>query len=648
MPTYIKLLTIAAGAICIVRIFYGLIQKKRDNKIRDGFEGRACEILENAPFGMYVVNDNGGIDYVNIAMAKMAGTIPEKFKSINALTLPTYVEIGLSKKIEEALAGNTFEMRSVRYRSFPGNKKTIRNFSGMPFKDGEDKKALVFVEDITAHVFTEEALVEEKNMAQAYFDLAEMIVVILDVKGRIAHINRMGMEMLGSGKGELVGKSWFDLFDPAKTKKDISSMFEDLVSGITDKIEYFETPVLTSKGGEARIIAWHYVTLKDSEGNVVNVLGSGEDVTDRKDVEEKIRRLANFTSENPQPSLRIAEDGVLLYSNAASLPILADWGVKVGDSVPAQWRSLVEDVLNSGLRENVEVRCKGQVYAFAVVPIKEAVYVNLYGRDITEEKKAIEKLKAAYTQLKETQSNLIQAEKMHVVGTLASGIAHEVKNPLAVIAQGIEFFSRNIKTKDKNLHDVLKYMDEAVKGADNIIKGLLDFSSVSKLDMQPEDLNAVLDQSLMLVKHQSDKYDVKIVKDFGVLSKIKMDRNKINQVFVNLFLNALYAMPKGGELSIKTYTKKSIRRGFGLKQESKDVLEIEEEITIAEIEDSGTGIPAKDLGRIFDPFFSTRRAKGGTGLGLSIVKNIIDMHNGKIEIVNRATGGAKVTVTLRT
>ena len=117
------------------------------------------------------------------------------------------------------------------------------------------------------------------------------------------------------------------------------------------------------------------------------------------------------------------------------------------------------------MRENVEVECKGRIYSFIMVPIRGHSYVNLYGRDITERNRAMERLQKAYDQLKEAQSQLVQAEKMQVVGTLASGVAHEVKNPLATIQQGLDYLKENNRAKDKNTSSILEYMEEAVKKA---------------------------------------------------------------------------------------------------------------------------------------------------------------------------------------
>ena len=267
--------------------------------------------------------------------------------------------------------------------------------------------------------------------------------------------------------------------------------------------------------------------------------------------------------------------------------------------------------------------------------------------EIEERRKKQSQLQEAYVKLKETQSQLIQAAKMQVVGVIASGIAHEVKNPLAIILQGAEFLDKKIYAKDTNINTAIASIKEAVERADRIIKGLLDFSSVSKPDMHKEDINSLIDKCVFLLKHEFDKRHIKVVRNFNNVPSVFIDKNKIEQVFVNIFMNAAYAMDKtGGELTITTRV---------LKLDEPDARYPDKEmfpsqadtVLLAEITDTGGGIPKDIMERIFEPFFTTNRSRGGAGLGLAIVKNIIDMHKGMIYISNVDRKGAKVRIYFR-
>jgi len=255
-----------------------------------------------------------------------------------------------------------------------------------------------------------------------------------------------------------------------------------------------------------------------------------------------------------------------------------------------------------------------------------------------QHKQDAEVLRKAYAQLEQTQAQLIQAEKAEVIGRLATGVAHEVKNPLAIIMQGIDYLSAIAPLNKANVSLTLKHMNDAVKRADNITKGLLSFSRAGEIKKMPENLNSIIEGSLFFLKNLLDKYHIEVIKELGkdILS-LNLDKGRIEQVFLNLFLNAIDAMPAGGQIKVRTYNEemvgKKVRHGAG------------ETAVIAEIEDTGTGIPEDILDKIFDPFFTTKRDKGGTGLGLPIVRNIVEMHNGEIKIENRKDkSGVRVSI----
>jgi signal transduction histidine kinase len=225
-------------------------------------------------------------------------------------------------------------------------------------------------------------------------------------------------------------------------------------------------------------------------------------------------------------------------------------------------------------------------------------------------------------QLKLTQNQLFQLKKMEIIGELASGVAHEVRNPLAIILQGAEFLKDTLAgSSNENVRMTLKYIEDAVRRADNVIKGLLDFSRLTKFNADPEDLNEIIKNALLLMKTRLDQGGIETaVKLQEGLPRIKLDKSRVEQVFVNLIMNALQAMPNGGKLNVAS----SLHSGPDGKQ-----------WLLARIEDSGPGIPEDILEKVFIPFFTTKRGMGGIGLGIPIVKNIVDMHGGKFEIENR-------------
>jgi signal transduction histidine kinase len=242
--------------------------------------------------------------------------------------------------------------------------------------------------------------------------------------------------------------------------------------------------------------------------------------------------------------------------------------------------------------------------------------------------KRAEELRIAYDELKEMQDKLTQMEKLKAIGQLASGVAHDIRNPLGIIIQGVSYLEHITPPAEKEQLETLSMIRDSAQRADGIVVSLLDFSRSTKLELRPEEINSILENCLNLVK--TELKHIKVTRQIQEsLPKVPVDKNKLMQVFINLFMNAAHAMPGNGELTIRCFLKKT------------------EEVIIVEIEDTGTGISEENLKRIFDPFFTTKGPGKGTGLGLSVSQNIINLHKGIMEISSQVGKGTKVSVTLR-
>ena len=266
-----------------------------------------------------------------------------------------------------------------------------------------------------------------------------------------------------------------------------------------------------------------------------------------------------------------------------------------------------------------------------------------------ERKRAEEELKNAYKKLQQTQIQLIQAEKMNVIGGLASGVAHEVKNPLATILYGVEYLNSALTTTDEKINLTLDSIKEATKSANTIIKGLLDFASLTNLKRSPENMNALVEQAINLTRPQCERVSVKLEMRLDPeLPLVKVDRNRIEQVIVDLIVNAIYAMSEGGgTLTIKSFTKKFADQDIGWVDRRGRSFVKGDDVVVVDLEDTGPGIKEEYLIKIFDPFFTTRRAAGGVGLGLSIARTIMNSHGGIISLNNKQGGGARARLIFK-
>jgi signal transduction histidine kinase len=259
-------------------------------------------------------------------------------------------------------------------------------------------------------------------------------------------------------------------------------------------------------------------------------------------------------------------------------------------------------------------------------------------------RRALDELRASHQRLKSTQLQLIQAEKMECVGTLAAGVAHEVKNPLQTILMGVAYLGKNMPGGDETLAMALSDIREAVGRADAIVRDLLYLSVARQIEMREEDVNAVLEHSLCFVNYDLTRSRVQVRREFAsALPAVRLDKQKMEQVLINLFTNAIHAMENGGELLLRTRAMlwPDPMPGEQLKFQAGDA------VVCIEIDDSGVGIPNEKLPRIFEPFFTTKPNGLGTGLGLPVSKQIIDLHGGIIQVGPGSLGGTRATVMLK-
>ena len=276
----------------------------------------------------------------------------------------------------------------------------------------------------------------------------------------------------------------------------------------------------------------------------------------------------------------------------------------------------------------------------------EQAYAKLY-RNEAALTSALENLKTANAELQATQMQLIQAAKLESVGTLAAGVAHEVKNPLQTILLGLDYLNDNPPGKDESATLVLTDMRDAVSRANLIIRELLQLSAAADFEPKEEDLNGLVERSLWLLNSEIVASKITVVRQLAAdLPQVLLDHSRMEQVLINLFINALQAMSQGGVLTVTTW------HGLGrevLKRDGPSFPQAKpgERVVIAEVRDTGKGIAETHLPKIFDPFFTTKPVGVGTGLGLSVVKKIMDLHGGAVDIRNTPPSGVAVTLLLK-
>jgi len=399
-----------------------------------------------------------------------------------------------------------------------------------------------------------------------------------------------------------------------------------------------------------------------------------EDITQRRIAEQKIQELneklnllleqwtrelikeqnyTNYLLENsPDFQVTLNTKGKIIGANRACEEILRKKKEElIGSSIyrylpKEEIKKIIGKVLNEKQVKNFEVTINISEKEPLIFDFSGAVFIDLQrktgvylsGRDISErrklqqelkelnqnlEKKVIERTK----ELKKTQNQLIQSEKLSIIGQLAAGVAHEIKNPLTTMSLAIEHLEK--KCYGDFQKNKLKVVQKNIIRINKIIQGLLTFSRPYTFNFTCENVNVIVERLEPILEelHPRNIKDIKIIKKYNPkLPEVWVDSDHLEQVFLNLALNAIEAMGYNGELYIST--------SYDPKQKKIKI----------KFKDTGCGIAEENLKKIFHPFFTTR--KDGTGLGLSICQMIINEHKGNISAESRLGEGTTFTILL--
>ncbi|MDB5320118.1 MAG: sensor signal transduction histidine kinase [Phycisphaerales bacterium] len=254
---------------------------------------------------------------------------------------------------------------------------------------------------------------------------------------------------------------------------------------------------------------------------------------------------------------------------------------------------------------------------------------------------ALEKLRQMNDELVSAQVQVAEVTKMHSVGALAAGIVHEVKNPLAALAMGLDYLERAPAGDGVARDGVVKSMRGALENANAVVRGLLDHCRPGRLERAPLSLNVPIERALLLVRYHIMKQRVTAAVELDPdLPLVSADRTRIEQVLINVLTNALHATPVGGRIIVGT-------RAHDWEGGVEGGMRPGDRVVSAIVEDTGPGILPEHLGQVYKPFFTTKPAGEGTGLGLTVARSIMELHGGLIRITNRSEGGVRVTLTFK-
>jgi len=481
------------------------------------------------------------------------------------------------------------------------------------------------------------SLQDREKLVYHLIDNADVLVFYLDINGNVLVFNKKIESITAVKKEDITGKHWLNILYGSNIPLIKQQMFKAIID---DSITYkrpnsFEGVIIDTNKSD-RLISWSVTPILADHQELDGLLLIGNDITEFKETEASFKKidetLKNIFSSIKEYALYVINlDGNITYFGMGSEHIFA-WKkseiifkhiniLHTEEDAKSKLPFILERVRQIGRYELSEidlVKRDGQripvmlsVTQFLDPDGKLIGYIFI-AKDITETKKL--------------EYQIIQSEKLAAIGQLAAGMAHEINNPLFVISGRVEMIleQKKLPAKTKETLVTINAQAERIR---KLVDRLLKFARQTPPRLDIININDVIESALSFVSyHKISLSNIELEKHMMQdLPPIKGDLNQLQEVFVNLFINAYQAMAQGGKLSIRTSV--SPHRFI--------------EIVIS---DTGPGISSKNLKNVFMPFFSTK--KEGTGLGLSICYNIIKSHNGFIDVTSEEYKGTTFIIRL--
>ena len=492
------------------------------------------------------------------------------------------------------------------------------------------------------------SLLGQQNQLRVYLDMVHVLVLALDDNGCIQFINRPAARLLGWKRDDLLGRDWFETCLLPQDRPEIRRIFDEVMAGKLALHERHENKILC-RTGKTKLIDWHNTLLMDDGGRPIGTLSSGRDITEERRLQQELESAArewNATFEAMPDAICIMDTQQHMHRCNKAMhewfPELSRPGrrppvcyhVVHRSSEPVPECPFVR-MRRSLQRESSELLVDGRWYEVTVDPVFDstgaldgAVH---FMRDITERKKAEE-------ERSQLASQFLQAQKMEAVGRMAGGIAHDFNNMLTVILGYVEAALARPSLPPDVREDLSEVRSAAKRSAD-LTRRLLAFSKHQIVRPKTLDLRSVVeDLGDMLGRILGETIHLSIRADRD-LWPVRVDPTQMDQVIMNLVINAKDAMPQGGHIVLELrnvvfdddYVSRKLDCNAG------------DHVMLA-VSDTGLGMDTETLSHALEPFFTTKGPSKGTGLGLSTVYGIANRCGGTVHIYSQPDMGTTVKV----
>ena len=570
-----------------------------------------------------------------------------------------------------------------RLRRHDGEYRWFQNF-GKPFRDeqGNFGGYVGYCLDRTEQHETEGIL---RKLSRAV-EQSTSSIVITDTEGCIEYANGSYTRMSGYGLEEFIGRNPIR----EAGDFDLPDVFGESWETVKRSGDWRGELQMRRKGGELYWEFATFSPIANNEDVITHFLAVKEDITARKQAEKELaesraalsvkheelryayEQVARSQKEwentmdcvgdmvilvDPQGKIRRCNNALKEFTGV-DFPLIK--GTACKELLARHGIDLPDDLSGETLHQarGRWFICKS--YPFTTGDADEILGSVVTIHDFTERKRVNNELELAYCELKSTQARVVQQEKMASIGQLAAGVAHEINNPMGFISSNLASLAKYTERQnefikaqadvietltdrdavealrnkrralkiDYILEDGKELIKESLEGAErvrSIVKNLKSFSRVDEADCKYADINECITSTINIVWNEL-KYKASLIKELGDLPPVKCYPQQLNQVFMNLLVNASQAIEKQGEITVKSWH--------------------ENGSVYVSVSDTGCGIPPKILNRIFEPFFTTKEVGQGTGLGLSITYDIIKNHQGEISVECPPGKGTTFTIQL--
>ena len=475
--------------------------------------------------------------------------------------------------------------------------------------------------------------IERKRSAEAldasevkYRTVVENIKEVIfqtDRDGRWTFLNPAWTEITGFKIKQSLGTDFSDYIHPddrERHREIIQEVIERKKSYCRDETRY------VALDGTFRWMEVYAQPVLNANEGVFGISGTLSDITERKRAEAEIQKLAAFPRFSPDPVMELAADGTLTYLNNAAREMAQQLKASDPEAIlPRNSAAIARECLKQGHSKlSQQLQINGRTMTWSFFPIVASQVVHCYGSDVTERLNL--------------EAQLRHSQKLESVGQLAAGVAHDFNNILTIIQGHTDRVVSQLEASPL-LAEPLRLVSAAAKRASSLTQQLLMFSRKQKMQAKVLDLNKIIGNlGKMLQRLLGD--DIALETQFASpLPPIEADTGMMEQIIMNLAVNARDAMPKGGKLLVTTADVTIDESYVGHNPDAHIGRFVRLSVT-----DTGTGMSPETLERIFEPFFTTKEVGKGTGLGLATVYGIVKQHQGWVEVQSEAGVGTTFTV----